>query len=265
MSESGHSSALQSAASGIRFALIGVSGVFLLASAASAQGCGAGRFNGLSIGVDAGLARYSADTTFTRPTQTFPTSRNVVASEEAYGSSVGGRVGYDLQCQAWVFGIEADHSFSRSSFGKLDYDPFKTTGFRDNQFFQSSEIDGLSTIRGRLGYALTPSWLVYGTAGLAIAQVKHGINWTYQGVGANNTTVVGTSEKKQGLAIGAGTEYSLGTWTIRAEALHIDLNDSSVAFRIPGVFGAAATTQSGTWDQSVWMTRVGLTYRFNPW
>lgn len=240
-------------------------GLCALAGESAAQDCGRGQFNGLSIGVDAGLARQNSSAGYSAPLANFPTSSGFSTDHSVFGSAVGGRVGYNLQCQSMVFGFEADASATRLELNQLYYNPFGTAGFRDNQFTADSELDWFGTLRGRLGWLITPSLLVYGTGGAAYGHVKHSISWTYQGLGTVGvTSTAAVEDTKWGWALGGGLEYAIGNWSLRGEALHVDLGSTSTTFRIPTVFGPAATTQSARWDDQFWVARVGLTYRLLP-
>jgi outer membrane immunogenic protein len=83
------------------------------------------------------------------------------------GSSVvgGGQFGYNLQFQSWVVGLEADaqgtgvkvsSSAAATAAGFFPY--FITGNIKETAF---------STIRGRVGYLVTPGLLAYATGGFA--------------------------------------------------------------------------------------------------
>lgn len=242
-------------------------GALIPATDALANPCAGGAFSGLSVGIDAGLARTNGDGSFSHPALTFPGSSGLAPNDSVFGSAWGGRLGYHLQCQSLVMGIEADYGMTRLDARQHHYDPFNTAsgGFRDNQLVVTSSLDHFATIRGRLGLTLAPGWLVYGTAGWAQGKVDHALHWTYQGVGANNISTASAGGSRSGWVAGGGLEYALGKgWTVRGEALHVELGDSETTFRIPPVFGAAATVQSARWEDSFWLARVGLTYRILP-
>jgi outer membrane immunogenic protein len=95
---------------------------------------------------------------------------------------VGGvHLGYSRQDGQVVYGIEGDVSFGEETFG---------------------------SIRGRLGFAGGRSWLLYGTAGVAI------------------------SNNDEGLVAGGGLEYRVtGNTSIGAEALYYDLDEDFTVIR----------------------------------
>src|SRR5690606_36119322 len=92
------------------------------------------------------------------------------------------------------------------------------------------KLDWFGTLRGRLGYTLTPSMLLYGTGGLAYARVSTdliamGNNWP----GLKHGTPYETSETHVGWTIGAGAEYAFHrNWSVRAEYLYADFGKKNV-------------------------------------
>jgi len=93
----------------------------------------------------------------------------------------GAHLGYNWQDSQVVYGIEGDVSYGDNTFG---------------------------SIRGRLGFAGGRSWLLYGTAGIAI------------------------SDDDEGLVAGGGVEYKVANNTsIGAEALYYDLDEDFTLLR----------------------------------
>ena len=130
------------------------------------------------------------------------------------GFLVGGTIGYNYQVNRWVFGAEADLSLSSksgvhgSSINLLN--PLFTVGTSEKT---------LATLRGRVGYAWD-RFMVYGTAGVALAQVEA------QDLGA----LTSGSETKTmvGFAGGAGIEYAfLNNWSVKAEYIYVDLGSAT--------------------------------------
>jgi outer membrane immunogenic protein len=98
------------------------------------------------------------------------------------GMVVGAQLGYNWQSYHVVYGLEGDISF-------LDTDA----------------IDGLGSLRGRVGYLLLPNLLLYGTAGLGF---------------------VSAGDTEAGFVYGLGVEGKLtDTMSARLEYLSFD-NDS---------------------------------------
>jgi outer membrane immunogenic protein len=211
----------------------------------------------------------------------------------------GGQAGYNWQRDKWVFGLEADIQGSDQKgntpfscaggtvgattlaglsgacgLGHLgDTAPFNVVAFPVTGNL-AQKLDWFGTVRGRLGVTLTPTFLLYGTGGLAYGEVKTtetiaGTNITGpQGVNGSTLTAVaasfGSSSTKVGWTAGAGIEGVIsGNWTAKLEYLYIDLGNVSGTFVTPllapsGAF-VATSYRSHITDNIV---RVGLNYRF---
>ena len=90
------------------------------------------------------------------------------------GGIVGGQVGYNFQISnKLVAGIEADIQMmpgsDRASANTVTTGPFSNIS---TDLSVTKAIDYLGTLRGRLGYLVAPTVLVYGTGGFAYGGVK---------------------------------------------------------------------------------------------
>jgi outer membrane immunogenic protein len=152
----------------------------------------------------------------------FATSANGTGS----GGLVGGHAGYNWQYGNAVAGVEVD-------FDGADLKNTDVYGFQH-------KTDELATARARLGYAVLPNLLAYGTAGL--------------GFGHSEITaprLEGDAFNQFGWAAGAGLEYKLfGPMIARVEYLHYDFGKTTVTD-----FDDNAKT-------SVDVVRGGLSYKF---
>jgi outer membrane immunogenic protein len=124
-----------------------------------------------------------------------------------------------------VLGIEADASWTNLE-GKLDAD----INFNPGSFSleAGSEVNWFGTIRGRLGFLLTPMFLVYGTGGAAFGDVESGFDIEVCGLGCGGNSD-STSDTQWGWTVGAGAEYKItDNWTFKAEYLFVDLGDQNL-------------------------------------
>jgi outer membrane immunogenic protein len=198
----------------------------------------------------------------------------------------GGQIGYNWQVgSSFVLGLEADIQgstirgnggyvgASQDSMYWVDPPPLPcspspqhtctlsrtTTGLGQ----VTARIDWMGTVRGRLGYLLTPTLLVYGTGGLAYGGVQasavhaaitqgtlaglyalgpgnvpfpspyNGTLTLVPGIGAGNF-----SETRVGWTAGGGFEWMFWpNWSVKAEALYYDLG--SVALPSSPITAAA--------------------------
>ena len=128
----------------------------------------------------------------------------------------GGHVGYNWQIQQILLGVESDIGAAGGS---------RTASFGPGPPFDtfSSRINWLSTFRGRLGVAFD-DWLVYGTAGWALADVHDTRNSFVDG-----HFVVDDSNTKSGFVWGGGVERMFGPhWSGRLEAFAVNLGSSTL-------------------------------------
>ena len=131
---------------------------------------------------------------------------------------LGLRVGYDWQSDDFVYGVVADVT------GMKMRD--RASGFStapDNYVF-TRKVDTLNAIRGRVGYACD-GWLMYGTAGLAWANIDRAFSTTnaFNGFTATN------GKDGRGYQVGLGVEKAFSDhWSVGLEYLHTSLRDRGV-------------------------------------
>ena len=185
----------------------------------------------------------------------------------------GAQIGYNWQMGRLVAGLEADiqgAGLKSSNFaGPLPGNP--TLGFIP--FFTaasvSQKVDWFGTLRGRLGFTVTPTLLAYVTGGLAYGNVKNSLTYTavFPAVaGALFTGTNSASSGRIGWTLGAGAEYAFASnWTMKLEYLYTDLGNSSVS--TVTAFGPAIPVQPlfapvVTRRTAFHTVRAGLNYKF---
>ena len=152
-------------------------------------------------------------------------------SDPAEGAIGGGQLGYNWQIGPIVYGLEADFSFADIGFSESGTvcDP----GLGCVSASVNGSIDWLATVRGRVGYLIQPSFLIYGTAGLGIVQGS--ASATVSGLGSTAEAFVTDTELD--FVYGFGIEGRLNpTMTLRLEYLtfndlEIDVVRAGVNFR----------------------------------
>ena len=122
---------------------------------------------------------------------------------------------------------------------------------------QNLKTDWLWTVRPKVGWEFG-RWLVYGTGGLALADVKQAVAYSDTSNPAHlaNFTKSGT---QVGWAAGVGAGYAIShNWSIKAEWLYTDLGTISGSAATPNgyaVFSSSAKIRSN-------LVRAGVDYRF---
>ncbi|MGH6811692.1 MAG: outer membrane protein [Methylocella sp.] len=194
----------------------------------------------------------------------------------------GGQIGYNLQfANNFVAGIEADiQGIAASSGAKTVFSQAAIAGFPGNPIGQnlssSRRQDYLGTVRGRLGFTITPTLLVYGTGGLAYGQTASRTSITQQVENApalpNQYSSFGSiSNSRVGWTAGGGLEWLFApNWSAKVEYLYYDLGSVTYGlsplenFNIAGTpFTAGAPSARTSFRGNI--VRAGINYHFNLW
>jgi len=165
----------------------------------------------------------------------------------------GGQDGYNLQLYpSIVVGYESDiqgTSISGNRSGAYSFYPSPFAGSANFLIpvapFSGSKIDlgYIGTVRGRAGWLVTPTLLLYGTAGFA-----------YGGVNP-----FGFSNTRTGWTAGGGVEWMFAPrWSAKVEYLYADLSGG-------GATGAWGWNWGYHVHPQVNIVRVGVNYHFDWW
>lgn len=157
---------------------------------------------------------------------------------------VGGQIGCNWQDQNLVYGIEGDATWFRA---RQDL-----VGVNDTDYNYRSEANWLGTIRGRVGITAGSGGmtLLYLTGGAAFGGVKDGVSFNY------NSPSQLVSKTLFGWTVGFGAERMLTrNWTIKAEALYVDLGSNNFIIRPSGNY-------NNSHAHELVVGRVGLNYKF---
>lgn len=147
---------------------------------------------------------------------------------DAEGGFGGAQVGYNWQRGRLVFGIEGDFQGGDIG-GSVATDVDATL---------HSEINWFSTVRGRVGIATGP-WLIYGTGGVAFADIDTRVRFDDGDSWKDSGTQVG-------YAVGGGLEWAFAqNWSAKAEYLFVGLGKDD--------FGV---------NNDLHTVRAGLNYKF---
>jgi outer membrane immunogenic protein len=196
----------------------------------------------------------------------------------------GGQFGYNFQSGLFVAGFEADIQglSGRASGTSVTSVPIPVLGPGNNAnatLTATNSVNWLGTVRGRIGLAVEPNFLIYGTGGLAYGGVNSstGINQAFSGEGAlgfNGTFPASgnLSETRVGWTVGAGGEWMFtSNWSAKLEYLHYDLGSANYGTPVNN-FSTGAVAPVGTLLYTLGqnsstnfrgdIVRVGLNYKF---
>lgn len=152
----------------------------------------------------------------------------------------------------------------------------------------SSSIDWFGTVRGKLGYLISPSILTYATGGLTYAGVSastqtnggaYVIGTTSVGapVYQGNSPIIGPSVSSSttlvGWNVGGGVEWMVRQgWSLKAEAFYYNLSNWNLGSNVVGLQTPTTNSeQFSTWISSNntkigyngVVARLGVNYHFN--
>lgn len=191
-------------------------------------------WRGFYVGLNGGYAWGSGDPIIV----TQGVTTGALDAIDPSGFFGGGQIGYNAQFGNFVLGLEADlqgGDISGSTSGNAG---------ALGPFAASSEVNWLSTVRARAGFA-ADRMLIYATGGVAWADMDFSLS--------DGATTFTGNDTLTGYAVGAGIEWALASnWTARAEYLYVDLEDAK--------FSGGGTAAS--FDNAFHTMRVGLNYRF---
>ena len=191
------------------------------------------------------------------------------------GITGGGQIGCNQQTGTWVWGVEADMDGASRLSTTNNYGPAGPfTGAPPGLLAASHTeqvtkgADWYSTVRARLGYTVTPTWLIYATGGLAVGEIKSSTNVQFGAdqffLGSLGFTGSQTVTRT-GWTVGAGTEWALGSnWSVKAEYLFLDFGSLTYLSACSGALclgGLPVSWQTHVrTEESVF--RLGVNYKF---
>ena len=164
----------------------------------------------------------------------------------------GGQIGYNWQfAPAWVAGVEAD-------IDDADIQGMPSTTVAGASASFGTRLNWFGTVRGRIGYLVTPTTMLYGTGGWAYGSVTSSASASAAGVGAGASV---SSTQTGGWTAGGGLEYAINpSISFKTEYLFVNLGSTTLANGFPA--GVPATLSEKT---TVHTVKAGLNFKFNSW
>jgi outer membrane immunogenic protein len=178
------------------------------------------------------------------------------------GGLAGGQVGYNWQMANWVFGFEADADWANIN-GQTNFTGCAAAcGFNVTQSYSAAKkLQGLETIRGRIGFLATPQFLLFATGGLALGQEQVSLQAVCPTCGPVLNAVNTSSTTQAGYTVGAGAEWKfIPQWSVKAEYLYVSLGNQSST--VTYIYGGGTSTGTVTAKQNYNIARVGVNYQF---
>ncbi|MDR1828296.1 MAG: porin family protein [Methylobacteriaceae bacterium] len=176
-------------------------------------------------------------------------------SKSEDGSFIFGlTAGYNYQVDPqFVVGAEGDLNFSKLKVSGGTIVPF-AAGLN---YQVSTKIDWYGTLRGRIGFLPSDRLMIYGTGGLAFADVDTGGVSTIVASGVAHTNKVTDSGVRFGWTLGLGAEYAI-TPNVTAKLAYdyVDVADDTAYFNSGGSRFVVKD------DPSFQTIRLGVNYKF---
>jgi outer membrane immunogenic protein len=208
------------------------------------------------------------------------------------GGFGGGQLGYNVQRDRFVFGVETDIQASAIKGAAVaEAAVFPATFLLPSVMSEAltkSNLDWFGTVRARLGYSLGNTLffgntLVYATGGFAYGGVKDTLIAELTSTNVTSTTaplatsgataaVDSRNANLTGWVVGGGVEVALSpSWSAKAEYQYIDLGSTnlsaptSLSYTLPDTLAARADLGSASVkiDHTYNTVRLGLNYRIN--
>jgi outer membrane immunogenic protein len=178
---------------------------------------------------------------------------------------IGPQAGFNWQSGCAVFGVQADWSWSdaRADSFWTDFGGVLAGGFANT----SSEMRWFGTARARAGVVVN-DLLLYATGGVAFAKFDRNFSYTGNAGAPTPTATAAFDNTRVGFVAGLGTEWA---WTsnlsLVSEVLYMGFAKDSQTTTCPASACPAIGFPLGTafryeFNDSAWVGRVGLNYRF---
>lgn len=150
------------------------------------------------------------------------------------GAVAGGLVGWNFVNDRVLIGLEGD---------LLGGDVEASQAFGGNTV--NASVDWIAGLRARAGLNVTPQMLLFGTIGVAWAEVDLPTTGVGGGPGSETFT---------GIQYGGGAEVELSqNWSLRLDYIYTDLDSETITY--PG-------GNTVTYDPDVHQARAGLIFKF---
>ena len=185
-----------------------------------------------------------------------PNSVNATANKVNFGPQAG----YTFQLGCALYGFEADWNWTRLRVSEHSLDGGQGGVGVADSITVTSRLNWFGTLRARTG-VVVDNLLLYATGGIAYANFDR--TWSFfEDVSATTTNF--TSQKTLfGWTGGVGTEWAWNSnWSLKSEVLYMRFaSDNTTVTGTPPAGTAGGAYRLGSQDL-VWITRIGLNYRW---
>jgi outer membrane immunogenic protein len=228
-------------------------------------------WSGFYAGVNAGMG--AADTTPNWIANAFASpfslaTVGVPPNNNTRGFVGGGQAGYNFQTGPYVYGVETDFTWMNLR-GTATTSPFFSNK-GDNTTSWTSTYNWLYTARVRGGITMAGNWLLYGTGGVAVVDVKDTALCVSPstGCGASITPAFpqniewSKSSTLTGAVVGGGIETLFSpNWIFGVKALHVFLPSTMPGLVTHSTSFVGPVPTAWSFDHNLTIVTVELTYK----
>jgi outer membrane immunogenic protein len=172
----------------------------------------------------------------------------------------GVQAGLNWQTGCTLFGVQVDWSWTGVKTESFHTDFLDGS---DGTAQLNSEMKWFGTARTRTGLVVE-NLLLYATGGFAFAGFDRNLAFGFAEGGP--TAAFSSDSSRVGFVVGVGTEWAISAnWSLNSEFLYMGFKKDEETFICPSEDVCADLTGAPfryEFDDSVWVTRIGLNYRF---
>jgi outer membrane immunogenic protein len=228
-------------------------------------------WSGFYLGLNAGMGAADTTANFTQNAFASPFSMfsvGVPPNLNTRGFVGGGQAGYNFQTGPYVYGVETDFTWMNLR-GTATMSPF-FTGKGDNTASWTSNYNWLYTARLRGGITMGGNWLLYGTGGVAVVDVKDTALCMSSGSGCGSSITPSPqniewskSSTLVGGVVGGGIETLFSpNWIFGVKALHVFLPSTTPGLVTHSTSFLGPVPASWSFDHNLTIVTLELTYKF---
>ncbi len=236
---------------------------FLGSIAFGATPSNAGEWTGAYIGIGGGMGAAVHDLSFENgplapPPPAFAAELSGIGGEGPF-FSLGAGADYQVNSK-FVVGAFFDYDWTNIESDVLNLQIGPPVGISAQA---DIEVEDVWSVGGRLGYLVTPSTMLFFSAGYSRADISD-LNLSASGLGGFGGLTLASVGKFDGYFIGGGAELKLTkSISIKGEYRYTDFDDETITL-VPGTpfAGFVNNVVTTKLDPDIQTARVAMTYRF---
>lgn len=189
---------------------------------------------------------------------------------DADGWLAGGIAGVNAQAGAFVAGVETEWLWANANGSGSASQPVFGGGTRATSL--ATNVDWIAITALRAGFVAADRWLVFGKAGIALAQETHTFAQTEVSLAGSATQALSGDRLHSGYVVGAGVEHAFArNWSARAEYNYLSFRRQNVIMTGTANLNllnqppqTLASFVGAISRQEMHLVKFGINYHFNP-